>query len=209
MTAMLPLRQRLKETAAGALLDAAEAAFVKHGYEKATMQDVAQLAGCAVGTLYVHFKNKDDVFRAIILRRLADIQAKLDEAFESTADPLQKLRLFVEVHIRWAHANVAFVNMMCSAMPMRYYDFEARMSQLIPDCNHRLQDSIIAIIKDAQKKGRVRKDIPAATIAEVLHGVLVTLLDQFAAKPEKHSLKEQLQLGWQFIGSGLAGEKHG
>jgi AcrR family transcriptional regulator len=209
MTAMLPLRQRLKETAAGALLDAAESVFIEQGYEKATIQDVAARAGCAVGTLYVHFKNKDDVFRAIILRRLADTQAKLDAAFESTPDPLQKLRLFVEVHIRWAHANVAFVNMMCSAMPMRYYDFEARMSQLIPDCKHRLQDSIVSFIREAQKKGRVRRDIPAATIAEVLHGVLVTLLDQFAAKPEKFSLKEQLQLGWQFIASGLIGEKHG
>jgi AcrR family transcriptional regulator len=202
-----PLRQRLKEVAEDALIAAAEAVLIEKGFEKATMQDIAARAGCAVGTLYVHFKNKDDFFRAIVQRRLVDIQAQLEAAMEKAPKPIDKLRLFVEVHIRWAHVHVAFVNMMCSAMPMRYYDFEARMKELVPGCDNKFESLIIDTIRDAQKRGQVRKDIPAGTIAEVLHAVLVTLLDQFSARPEKFPLKEQLAIGWHFISTGLVGEK--
>jgi AcrR family transcriptional regulator len=201
------LRQRLRETATLALLDAAEATFVEKGFERATMQDVAARAGCAVGTLYVHFKNKDQFFKAIVQRRLQDIQQRVDAALAPGADPLTMLRAFVETHIRWAHQNVAFVNMMCSAMPMRYYDFEARMNELLPDCKDKLQKGFLDVIREGQKKGQIRKDIPAHALGDVLHGVLCTLLDQFAARPEKFTLKEQLSLGWQFIATGLIGDK--
>lgn len=204
-----PLRQRLKEAAALAMLDAAEETLIARGFENSTMQDVAARAGCAVGTLYLYFKNKEEFFKAILQRRLAEIHGELTADMAKASDPLEQIRVFVEVHIRWAHKNVKFVNMMCSAMPMRYYDFEARMREMMPDCKDEMRDAFIATVRAGQKQGLIRKDVKAEMLADVLHGVMVTLLDQFSARPEKFPLKEQLTLGWQFIATGLVGSAGG
>jgi AcrR family transcriptional regulator len=69
-----PRRERGVRTRAGnamertrvAVLDGASRAVEKHGVRKATMGDIAMLAGIAKGTLYNHFRTKEAVFVAAI-----------------------------------------------------------------------------------------------------------------------------------------------
>lgn len=51
-----------------AILDAASALITHYGYDKTTVEDMAQQAGVAKGTLYLHFRSKDDLFSALIAR---------------------------------------------------------------------------------------------------------------------------------------------
>ncbi|MGH8890241.1 MAG: TetR/AcrR family transcriptional regulator [Acidothermaceae bacterium] len=55
-----------------ATLDGAVQAIVKYGNRKATMGDIAMLAGIAKATLYNHFRTRDDVYRAVVL---AEVEA--------------------------------------------------------------------------------------------------------------------------------------
>src|SRR4051794_988350 len=58
-----------------AVLDGAGRAIEKHGSRRATMADIANLAGVAKGTLYNHFRTKDAVYAAALdtgLRSLAE-----------------------------------------------------------------------------------------------------------------------------------------
>lgn len=48
-----------------AIIDAAEYLFTKAGYETTTMAQVATRAGVAVGTVYLYFKNKNDLLAAV------------------------------------------------------------------------------------------------------------------------------------------------
>jgi AcrR family transcriptional regulator len=200
-----PLRERIKNAVIVAVLDAAEVCLIEKGFEKATMQDVAGRAGCAVGTIYLYFKSKDELFKAIVQRRLNEIQEEVQAAMAGGATPVDRLRIFVETHVRWAHRNVKFVNLICSVLPMRYYDFEARMHELMPDCNDQMRESLVDTMKAAQAAGEVRGDIQPETLLEMLHGIMVTLLDQFSAKPEKYTLEEQLHLTWQVMATGITG----
>jgi len=79
----LPLRERGLRSRAGnamgrtraAVLDGAGRAIEKHGSRRATMADIANLAGVAKGTLYNHFRTKDAVYAAALdtgLRSLAE-----------------------------------------------------------------------------------------------------------------------------------------
>ena len=49
-----------------AIFDAAIKIFSTNGYEGATMDDMAQAAGVAKGTLYYYFKSKEEIFKYII-----------------------------------------------------------------------------------------------------------------------------------------------
>lgn len=59
------------------ILDAALAVFCRYGYRKTSMLDIAQAAGMSRAALYLHFKNKEDVFRAGSERAHATVMAQV------------------------------------------------------------------------------------------------------------------------------------
>jgi AcrR family transcriptional regulator len=86
-----PLRTRDEARALfrNAILDAAEAVFAENGFHGARIQDIAARARIAVGTVYNHFAQKDDVLRALLQERseelLAELRPRPDDAPEFRA----------------------------------------------------------------------------------------------------------------------------
>src|ERR1700744_1585159 len=60
-----------------ASLDAAEAVFAERGFHGARIQDIAARARIAVGTVYNHFAQKDDVLSALLEERSEELFAPL------------------------------------------------------------------------------------------------------------------------------------
>ena len=81
-----------------AILQVARASFLNQGYERTSMEGVAQAAGVSKTTVYAHFPTKADMFRAVIERHCRaqmDLTAGLDWL---PADPAQALTVFAR---RW------------------------------------------------------------------------------------------------------------
>ena len=55
------------------LLDAALSVFLAEGYSAARLDEIATTAGVAKGTIYLQFKDKEDLFRALILERMSPL----------------------------------------------------------------------------------------------------------------------------------------
>ena len=53
-----------------AILDAAFGVFAAYGYRRTTMEDIARACGMSRTALYLHFRNKDDIFRSLTERYL-------------------------------------------------------------------------------------------------------------------------------------------
>lgn len=62
------------------MLLAAEKCFGEKGVEGTTMDDIARLANYSKATLYVYFKNKDEIVNALILRGMRLLREKIHEA---------------------------------------------------------------------------------------------------------------------------------
>lgn len=67
-----------------AILEAAERVFFQQGVAKTSLVDIAREAGVTRGAIYWHFKNKQDVFAAMLCRRQLPMEALVDEV--RTAD---------------------------------------------------------------------------------------------------------------------------
>ncbi|MBL0371693.1 TetR/AcrR family transcriptional regulator [Rhizobium sp. KVB221] len=61
------------------ILDGAQCIFMRMGFDAASMNDITREAGVSKGTLYVYFKNKEDLFAAIITRQKLAIYALLED----------------------------------------------------------------------------------------------------------------------------------
>ena len=73
------LRERLTEATGREILAAAEELFGEGGLEQATMAQIAERAGVAVGTLYNRFADRDALIEVLLADRRADLLHKLDE----------------------------------------------------------------------------------------------------------------------------------
>lgn len=61
------------------ILDAARTLFAKKGYEETTIADIARTARVAVGTVYLYFRNKHEVYTAVAL----DIESTIADVFQN------------------------------------------------------------------------------------------------------------------------------
>jgi AcrR family transcriptional regulator len=65
------------------ILDGAMRVFMRQGFDASSMNDITREAGVSKGTLYVYFKNKEDLFAAIIQRKKSLVYGKLREIVDA------------------------------------------------------------------------------------------------------------------------------
>ena len=67
------------------IVEGARSVFLAHGFDAASMGEIAKVAGVSKGTLYVYFKDKDELFKAIVEKE-CPLQAEMIFSFD-TNDP--------------------------------------------------------------------------------------------------------------------------
>lgn len=83
-----------------ALLDAAAAMFAGKGYDGTSIRDIAGAVGMLPGSLYYHFKSKEDLLIAVYRKGVARFEAAIDEALGSTeGDPWQAIEAACAAHL--------------------------------------------------------------------------------------------------------------
>lgn len=75
---------RRKARTESAILRAAETAFIERGFHGVTMEEVAERADVAVGSIYVHFHNKEGLYLALLERAIEIEERYLDEALRQS-----------------------------------------------------------------------------------------------------------------------------
>src|SRR2546426_11921690 len=77
------------------ILDAGASAFRRDGYASVTLKDIAVLAGLQAGSLYYHFRSKEEIVENVLEVGLDGVAAATREAVDAlgkNADPLARLR---------------------------------------------------------------------------------------------------------------------
>ncbi len=93
-------RHRRERHARGqAILDAASRVFAKHGLEGATIEMVAREAEVAVGTIYLYFASRDDLYLNLIAERGEQLRARYVEIFSRHLDPLAELKTTASAYL--------------------------------------------------------------------------------------------------------------
>jgi len=81
------------------ILDAAAGAFSTKGYHRSSMDDIAQMAGVAKGTLYYHFPGKAQLFQALITEGLHMITGRIREELDRDLPLLEQIQMVIRLNI--------------------------------------------------------------------------------------------------------------
>jgi AcrR family transcriptional regulator len=88
-----------------AILDAATELFAKQGYEETTIADIAQAAGVAVGTVYLYFRNKHEIYSSVSIDWVESIARVLQDPAIAALPVRQVPRAVIEASFRICHDN--------------------------------------------------------------------------------------------------------
>lgn len=83
-----------------AILEAAGSVFNAKGYAKASMAEIARRAGVADGTLYLYFKNKEDLVRGVLARFYAELTETAQKGVDKRDGTKAKLKFLARHHMR-------------------------------------------------------------------------------------------------------------
>ena len=90
MSGMTSRRNQESTETRDLILDAARSAFVSAGYEATSIREVARRAGISHGTIYLHFRDKDDLLYQLSEDEFSRLLARL-RALPRSHDPIQRL----------------------------------------------------------------------------------------------------------------------
>src|SRR5215468_6829592 len=82
-----------------AILRAAIKVFARSGFFNSKVADVAREAGVADGTVYLYFKNKDDILVSIFNHVMDEALSAGSQRLAEVRDPLEKLKRIVYAHL--------------------------------------------------------------------------------------------------------------
>ncbi len=85
----------LDEPSRAAILQAGKRVFQRWGPGKTTMEDIAREAGKGKSTLYYYYKNRDEIFTAVIRMELAGLLSRAKESVKDTTSARESLRKYI------------------------------------------------------------------------------------------------------------------
>lgn len=95
---------RFDRRLAGVLEHAAQI-FCEKGYEGASMRDLSRATGMSLAGLYHYFSSKEELLYLIQKHTFETISEHLHERLKASADPEERIRIFIENHLEYSLAN--------------------------------------------------------------------------------------------------------
>jgi AcrR family transcriptional regulator len=95
-------RERLKQEIRDEIVAAARELFVSEGFANVSIRKVAERVGCAPGTIYLYFDDKDSILNAICVETFAKLDKRMEAIRNDTGDPLERLRRGGRAYIQFA-----------------------------------------------------------------------------------------------------------
>jgi len=118
-------RRRAENDARGERIMAAAArVFARHGVESATMEMIAREAKVAVGTIYLHFASRDEVYLNLRADRSERLGAGYREVIGRGLEPLEEIRKLAKVYIEYLYESA---DPILISEPTPYYEIRKRL----------------------------------------------------------------------------------
>lgn len=185
---------------------AAEQLFLEKGIENTSMNDIAKEAGYSKATLYVYFKNKEELIGVLVLESMQKLYDYISIALEENTDTKKRYKEICYGLVKYQEEYPFYFKTVLEAINI---DFES--TQFLPEeketfsIGEQINDLLIDFLKEGMERGEIRTDIEVLPTIFSFWGMLSGLI-QIATNKELYieqrmekSKKEFLDYGFDMI----------
>ena len=164
-SARFGLREQRKHEKRQRIRGAVRVLFSKHGFETATLRQIAKRAHVALGTLFNYAQDKRDLVFLIFNEELAAVADEALGAAQTQNTLVDKMMALCRPHYDFFAKNPVLSRILLKNMT--FYS-EGKQAAEYHRNRSRLLSGIEGMVRDAQKDGQIRSDEDAALIARHL-----------------------------------------
>ncbi len=178
------------------ILEAATEVFIRAGFHKARMDDIAKQAGLSKGALYWYFDSKDAIIQGIMDRMFAREFEQMNAFIDAEMPAREKLELYLEMTVEDIARFEALMPIMYEfwAMLLR----KKRVKEVLGSYYKGFFDILIPIIQQGIDRGEFR-DVNAEDVAVTVGAFIEGMFVLWAAIPDVVELERHLRAGANLI----------
>ncbi|WDP88853.1 MAG: TetR/AcrR family transcriptional regulator [Desulfobacter sp.] len=200
-------KQREKERRRQEILSAAREVFSRKGFNSATMEEIASRAELSPGTLYLYFKNKEELHTSLSIDILAHLGTEISKVVDEEIDVEEKVAKFRDVFIDvYEMDSSILINLFHLQSGETLHNLSEEVMAELKKYSRKAHQAIIAVVKEGIDKGIFIDDHPVA-LADVLwatySGVVLWVDSKRLINDEKDFVKPTLRTAFDVIIKGL------
>ncbi|NTW05657.1 MAG: TetR/AcrR family transcriptional regulator [Peptococcaceae bacterium] len=160
------------------LFDSAAKVFAKKGFDKATVDEIADYAGVAKGTIYYYFRGKEELFLFLMEEGMERLRLRIESKINDADEIAYSLGKIIDIHVDFVKEN----SDLCIILLSEAWGISARQE--------RLQDmldkyySIVGKFIDAGIAQKVIRPMDKGVIAASLFGITTVAAQHFLRKKD-------------------------
>ncbi|MGB8425166.1 MAG: TetR/AcrR family transcriptional regulator, partial [Desulfobacterales bacterium] len=150
------------------ILEAAIRVFARYGYHQSTVAKIAREAGVADGTIYLYFKNKDDILVQFFKFKTKQVFERFREEVDRGGSAAAKLQNLVRRHLEefQRDRDLAIV------YQTETHRLGRRAEAQIKEMSKMYLDIISEIVENGQAEGSIRKDLYLGLVKRFIIGAV-------------------------------------
>ena len=206
-------KQRERERRRQQIIVAAKRVFSEKGFSKSTMEDIAREAELSPGTLYLYFKNKDELYASLSLRILQYLNIRLEDVKkEKDIDSAQKIGAIKEaLYDVYQFDPMILINMFHLQSSETLKNLSSPLLENIASLSRNSLNLLKEIFEDGTSRKAFINSNPAAVadiVWSLFTGVVLWEESKRMIDGDKNYLKQTLDVAFEIFARGVASNIH-
>ncbi|MGD2016297.1 MAG: TetR/AcrR family transcriptional regulator [Desulfobacterales bacterium] len=166
------------------ILEAAVKVFARQGFYQSTVAQIAREAGVADGTIYLYFKNKDDILVNFFQYKTKQVFERFRVEVNRAENSLDKLHNLIRRHL----AEFQRDRDMAILYQVGTHQIDRLAEDQIREMSKMYQDLISEIVEAGQQEGRIRKDLYVGLVKRFILGGVDEVINTWLHSEREYDL---------------------
>ena len=203
-------KQRERERRRQQIIVAAKRVFSERGFSKTTMEDIAREAELSPGTLYLYFKNKDELYASLSLRILQYMNIRLEDVKkEKDSNPEQKIAsIKAALYDVYQFDPMILINMFHLQSSETLKNLSSPLLDNISELSRNSLQILADIFENSSDRNTVLTRQPSAVadiVWSLFTGVVLWEESKRMIDDDKDYLKQTLDIAFEIFARGVSG----
>jgi TetR/AcrR family transcriptional regulator, fatty acid metabolism regulator protein len=150
------------------ILDAAVKVFARQGFHQSTVAQIAKAAGVADGTIYLYFKNKDDILFQFYEYKARQVFERFRRSVDEATHAVDKLRNLVRTHLSEFQNDID----MAIVYQVETHQHRRAAQEVIKEMSRMYRDIISEIVALGQQEGGLRSNLHIGLVMRLINGAV-------------------------------------
>lgn len=166
------------------IIDAAVVVIAENGYHQAQVSKIAKQAGVADGTIYLYFRNKEDILISLFQEKMGNFIETIEENMAGKSTAAEKLLMLVEAHLKWVSEDKHLA--IVTQLELRQSNKELRLK--INEILKGYLALIDKIINEGIEKQEFRNDLDIRLARQMIFGTIDETVTSWVMNDTKYNL---------------------